>query len=88
MNIFIEIKFTGGLGNQMFQYATIRSLSIQNNTPFLLLNIESYKNEPHGRKFRLNNFNIIGTIIKNDIVNNILRKDTKINNPINKNSLL
>ena len=53
----IIIKLSGGLGNQMFQYATGKRLSIKNNTELKLDNAEYRVN--NYRTYGLNNFNII-----------------------------
>ena len=79
MSKFLEVKFTGGLGNQLFQYATGRNLCIKNNIPYLLLNTESYRNDPLGRKFGLTHFKIKGFVIKNEFSQKIFRKGTWIN---------
>ena len=57
--IFVDIM--GGLGNQLFQYATARSLAIDKNSTFLM-NLEDYsredaKNVDHV-EFKLNHFNV------------------------------
>lgn len=49
-------KLSGGLGNQMFQYALGRRLAIKNNVP-LKLDIREY-NENRLRKYDLRHFNI------------------------------
>lgn len=77
--MFLEIKFKGGLGNQLFQYATGRNLCIEKKIPFLLLNIESYKNESLGRSFSLSKLQIKGTVITSNWVKKIFRKHTKFN---------
>jgi hypothetical protein len=77
--MFLEIKFQGGLGNQMFQYATGRALCIKNNISYLLLNIESYKHNSLGRNFSLANCNIEGSIISNNRIKQIFREKTKLN---------
>ena len=77
--MFLEIKFVGGLGNQLFQYATGRNLCIENKIAYLLLNIESYTDESLGRTFGLSNLQIKGTIIKSNRVKKIFRKHTKFN---------
>ena len=79
MNLFLEIKFVGGLGNQLFQYAAGRGLCIENKIPYLLLNTESYKNESLGRTFGLNDFNIKGTVVSNGTILKIFRAKTKLN---------
>lgn len=77
--MFLEIKFEGGLGNQLFQYAMGRSLCIKFNIPYLILNSESYHQQSLGRTFALSNFQIIGTTIKNEQVKKMFRKRTKLN---------
>ena len=77
--MFLEIKFVGGLGNQLFQYATGRSLCVTNKIPYLLLNTEAYVNESLGRDFRLSNLQIKGTVIKSNQVKKIFKKHTKLN---------
>lgn len=51
----------GGLGNQLFQYATVKSLALSKNTDFML-NLDSYKGEDAKLfdhvEFKLNHFNI------------------------------
>lgn len=77
--MFLEIKFAGGLGNQLFQYATGRALYIKNNIAYLVLNIESYNNEPLGRTFALSNLQVKGSIVKHKRLQQIFRKNTKLN---------
>lgn len=72
----IIIKLTGGLGNQMFQYATGRSLAEIKNTE-LKIDKTSYEiNDPNTtpRKYELNNFNIIENFIEKKEVNNFKKK--------------
>lgn len=78
-NLFLEIKFSGGLGNQMFQYATARSLGIRNEIPYLLLNTDRYINEPLDRTFSLAKLNIIGKVIRGNFIKKIFRKRTVLN---------
>lgn len=59
----IKVKLKGGLGNQMFQYATGLAVAIHNNTT-LALDVSYYKNQPTRdtiRKFELSVFNISQT---------------------------
>ncbi len=56
----ITVNLKGGLGNQFFQYATGRYLSLKNNRK-LSLNIEFYENTPSNntlRNYQLSLFNI------------------------------
>ncbi len=77
--MFLEIKFKGGIGNQLFQYAAARNLCIENKIHYLLLNIEAYKSESLGRVFCLSNMQVKGTIIKSDRVKKIFRRHTRVN---------
>lgn len=67
----IIIKQSGGLGNQMFQYALGKNLSIKNNIP-LILDIGEYK-KIKSRTYDLNNFNVEKRFISLDnlITNNL-----------------
>lgn len=54
----IIIKINGGLGNQMFQYAAGKSLSVKNKT-IIKLDLTRFKNiDPEYRKYELGHFNI------------------------------
>ncbi len=77
--LLLEIKFEGGLGNQLFQYATGRNLCIQNKIPFLLLNTHSFINQSLERNFSLSNFKISGSVIKSNSLKKIFRQHTKLN---------
>jgi hypothetical protein len=56
----ITVKLSGGLGNQMFQYALGRSLSLGRKVP-LALDISHY-NTYHDKKYALDCFNIPATV--------------------------
>lgn len=56
----ITVNLKGGLGNQMFQYACARALSIRNNDRLRLVRTE--KSADTGRVFGLTYFNIYGEI--------------------------
>ncbi|MCX6717344.1 MAG: alpha-1,2-fucosyltransferase [Candidatus Taylorbacteria bacterium] len=71
----IIIKLQGGIGNQMFQYAFGRSLSLKRKDS-LRLDTCFYKNIKSGdtpREFKLNNFNIKANIVET----NSFSKSTK-----------
>lgn len=68
----IIVQITGGLGNQMFQYAMGRSLSEQSSMP-LKLDISSYENyKPHS--FLLDRLNIKAEIASREEINQVKRK--------------
>ena len=60
----IIVRITGGLGNQMFQYAVAKSLAIKNND-FFKLDISFYPKQTL-RKYELNLFNIEENIASKD----------------------
>lgn len=77
--LFLDVKFKGGLGNQLFQYATARSICLKENIPFLLFNIDNYKHESLDRRFSLLNYQVKGKLIQNNAVAKIFRTGTKAN---------
>ena len=61
MSIIAQVK--GGLGNQMFIYATARALSLRNSVPLKLdPAFTYYKSNPFNLTFLLDHFNICATI--------------------------
>jgi hypothetical protein len=59
------VQLKGGLGNQMFQYATARSLSISNNSKLVIDNWTGfYRDFQYKRKYELDKFPIQGRIAK------------------------
>ena len=79
MSLFLEIKFKGGLGNQLFQYATARRLSVEQKVPWLLFNTENYKSDVFGRSFSLMNFRTKGSVVRSGLTKKVFQKGTKIN---------
>jgi hypothetical protein len=76
----IHIRIRGGLGNQMFQYATARRLSHKYNTD-LALNTEYFYNTPKKdvkRKYQLDVFNIDKNIKTETKVSPIIKLIQKI----------
>jgi len=62
----IVVKLFGGLGNQLFQYAFGKKLSLKTNQK-LYLEIESgFKNDPYLRNYNLSPFDVQENLLKND----------------------
>jgi hypothetical protein len=57
----ITVKLLGGLGNQLFQYACARNLADIHKTN-LKLDVSGYDEEPNGRKYMMDYFNISASI--------------------------
>ncbi len=67
----VIVKLIGGLGNQMFQYATGRRLAVKNKT-VLKLDLSHYdKVDPKYRKYDLSLFNIEENLASAEEINNI-----------------
>lgn len=75
----IIVNLKGGLGNQLFQYATARSLCEKNKTTSLFFNIKDFNSDYFGRQFRLEHFNLKGRVLKNRLALKAFTKNTKIN---------
>jgi len=88
----IAAKISDGLGNQMFQYATARSLAVRHGVE-VLLDLSQYTNtkktkrshlayaskEGSWRSFQLNNFNISAKLIRpTEIIRLFFASDTSI----------
>ncbi len=54
----IELVITGGLGNQMFQYACARNIQLEKNEEKLLINTYLYRKDTYGRRYSLDSCNI------------------------------
>src|SRR5579863_1199235 len=83
MNLFLEVKCKGGLGNQLFQYATARCLAVKRRIPWLLFNTDNYRTDPVGRAFSLMNLRIKGSVIHSNLAKKVFLKGTKYNQIIN-----
>jgi Glycosyl transferase family 11 len=79
MSLFLEVKFKGGLGNQLFQYATARCLSVKKGIPWLLFNTDNYRVDAFGRVFGVMNYRIKGSEIRSGLAKRIFQKGTKYN---------
>jgi hypothetical protein len=74
---FIEVVLNGGLGNQLFQYATARAL--MKKSDFLFFNVNSYRDDYLEREFKLLNYNVKGSVTKNIFLQKAFIPNTKIN---------
>ncbi len=79
---FILVRFNGGLGNQLFQYAMARA--VMKNGDALLFDIASFSDDYLGRIFGLQQYAIKGTILKHPKVLNLFRQGTKLNRVANR----
>ena len=73
----IKVRFYGGIGNQLFQYATARALLKKNDV--LLLDCTGYGQDYLDRGFALDNFKIKGLKITNKYILKLFKKNTKLN---------
>lgn len=78
-NNMIITKLKGGLGNQMFQYATGFALAKKNNVEHKIdISTFDIKNNDTPRKFSLNIFKITSPIALSEEINKIENKNNKI----------
>jgi len=68
----VFVKLQGGLGNQMFEYATARRIAETNKTE-LKLDLSAYEND-HLRVFELGCFSIEGSVATKDELSNFQNK--------------
>lgn len=73
----IITKVTGGLGNQLFQYAIAKAIAVKNNDTFKL-DITSYETYKLHNGYRLNIFNIDENIASSEEILNFKGYDNKI----------
>jgi len=62
----IVVKLFGGLGNQLFQYAFGKKLSLKTNQKLYLEIEHGFKNDPYERSYNLSPFNVQENLLKND----------------------
>jgi len=79
VNLALEVKFAGGLGNQLFQYATARRLALRNHVRYLLFNADNYRNESLNRRFELEKLRVKGKTLRNTRVKNIFAPNARLN---------
>ena len=65
------LKLQGGLGNQLFQYATAKALSLSHNYK-LVIDISSFKHDPYCRSSLLKEFNVKAKIISKGFFHDIV----------------
>jgi len=54
----VVVQVSGGLGNQLFQYAMGRRLALANDVPLVLDHLSGFRRDFYRRKFALDRFNI------------------------------
>ena len=74
---FIEVILNGGLGNQLFQYATARAL--MKKSDLLFFNVNSYSDNYLERKFKLLNYKVKGSVTKNVLLEKAFIPSTNVN---------
>src|SRR4051812_15805178 len=79
MKAVLEIKFAGGLGNQLFQYSMARSLALRNNVRYLVFNTDNYRNDSLNRTFELKRFNVRGHELRNRHARNVFVANARLN---------
>ena len=62
----IVVKLFGGLGNQLFQYAFGKKISLKTNQKLYLEMEYGFKNDPYRRSYNLSPFSIQENLLKND----------------------
>ena len=69
----VIVQLVGGLGNQMFQYATARAIAYRNQVP-LRLDISQFQHYPD-REYKLDHFSITASTISHEAVGFLTRQD-------------
>lgn len=78
--MFLSICFRGGLGNQLFQYATGRSLALTKKIPFLFFANDSFQlDRVPCRSFRLHHFGVRGQVYGNVHLKNVFTPKARLN---------
>lgn len=60
----VRARLCGGLGNQLFIYATAYALAARNNAQLSLDTVSGFTHDPYQRSYMLDNFNITGRKLK------------------------
>jgi hypothetical protein len=61
----ISVRILGGLGNQMFAYASAKAIAKANKTGLKLDTHSGFRNDPYKRKYALGHFNIKARVANN-----------------------
>jgi hypothetical protein len=60
----VTVRIGGGLGNQLFQYATARRLALHSGVPLTIDNLSGFARDFYKRRYLLDRFNIAGDTIR------------------------
>jgi hypothetical protein len=71
----IILKLKGGLGNQLFQYAAAKQISLNNKVELLLDTVNGFINDPFERKYCLDAFAINSGLVDEKYINNFFIKN-------------
>ncbi len=75
--MLVVVRLSGGLGNQLFQYAAGRALSVKHNVPLYIE--KSFYAESPNRHYKLNSFNTCESVIsKRELVATLLKRKFKL----------
>ncbi len=70
----IIVKLTGGLGNQLFQYAFARRIALVNDMKLKLDNITGFEDDPYIRVYSLRHFNIEENLVSRKEIHLLQKK--------------
>ena len=73
----IIVRLKGGLGNQLFQYAMARSMSLRKNTTVKMDAVSGFKNDIYGRVYSLKHFNIVEELATEREIAKFIKPDRK-----------
>ncbi len=70
----VVVRLKGGLGNQMFQYATAKALAVTAKTDLKIDNVTGFQKDSYRRSYQLNNFRVSASCITPDELGRVLSR--------------